>query len=93
MTYNRRGFIVFLVAALVASGILYARESTDEALWMMIAGPLIASIDEAARAEADHAADFAEASPYPTVDDIQKDVYWESDNPAERKSEGRLFFD
>ena len=45
MTYNRRGFIVFLVAALVASGILYARESTDEALWMMIAGPLIASID------------------------------------------------
>lgn len=54
---------------------------------------VIASIDEAARAEADHAADFAEASPYPTVDDIQKDVYWEADNPAERKSEGRLFFD
>ncbi len=49
-------------------------------------------IDAAARAEADTAADFAEASPYPTVDDIQKDVYWESDNPSERKSEGRLFF-
>ena len=30
---------------------------------------------------------------YPTVDDIQKDVYWEADNPAERKSQGRLFFD
>ena len=38
------------------------------------------------------AAAFADASPYPTPDDIQKDVYWESDNPSERKSEGRLFF-
>ena len=53
----------------------------------------IAEIDQAARAEADLAADFAEASPFPTVDDIQKDVYWEADNPSERKSEGRLFFD
>ena len=54
---------------------------------------LIEKIDAEARAEADNAADFAEASPYPTVEDIQKDVYWEADNPAERKSEGRLFFD
>lgn len=54
---------------------------------------IIAEIDQAARAEADLAADFAEASPYPTVEDIQKDVYWEADNPAERKSQGRLFFD
>jgi pyruvate dehydrogenase E1 component alpha subunit len=54
---------------------------------------LIEKIDAEARAEADNAAEFAEASPYPTVEDIQKDVYWESDNPAERKSEGRLFFD
>jgi pyruvate dehydrogenase E1 component alpha subunit len=53
---------------------------------------LIEKIDTEARAEADNAADFAEASPFPTVDDIQKDVYWETDNPAERKSEGRLFF-
>ncbi len=52
-----------------------------------------AKIDEEARAEADNAADFAEASPYPTVADIQTDVYWEADNPAERKSQGRLFFD
>ena len=50
-------------------------------------------IDAEARAEAESAADFADASPYPTPDDIQKDVYWESDHPAERKSEGRLFFD
>ena len=54
---------------------------------------LIEKIDTAARAEADTAAEFSEASPYPTVDDIQKDVYWESDHPAERKSQGRLFFD
>jgi len=65
--------------ALVAEGVL-----TDE---------LIEKIDQAARAEADAAADFAEASPYPAVEDIQKDVYWESDNPSERKSQGRLFFD
>jgi len=52
-----------------------------------------AKIDEEARAEADNAADFAEASPYPTAADIQQDVYWEADNPAERKSQGRLFFD
>ena len=64
---------------LVAEGIL------DDAL--------IEKIDGEARAEADTAAEFAEASPFPTVDDIQKDVYWESDNPAERKSQGRLFFD
>ncbi len=50
-------------------------------------------IDQAARAEAEAAAEFAEASPFPTVEDIQKDVYWETDNPSERKSQGRLFFD
>lgn len=54
---------------------------------------LIAQIDQEARNEAETAAEFAEASPFPTVDDIQKDVYWEADNPSERKSAGRLFFD
>ncbi|HWL17145.1 MAG TPA: pyruvate dehydrogenase (acetyl-transferring) E1 component subunit alpha [Opitutus sp.] len=54
---------------------------------------LIEKIDQEARAEADLAAEFAEASPFPTVEDIQKDVYWEADNPSQRKSEGRLFFD
>ena len=53
----------------------------------------IAAIDTEARAEAEAAAEFAEASPFPTADDIQKDVYWETDNPAERKSQGRLFFE
>lgn len=54
---------------------------------------IIGQIDQEARAEAEAAAEFAEASPFPTPEDIQKDVYWEADNPSERKSQGRLFFD
>ena len=53
---------------------------------------IITQIDESARAEAENSAQFAEASPYPTVEDLQKDVYWEADNPADRKSQGSLFF-
>ncbi len=51
------------------------------------------SIDKEAKDEAKTSADFAEASPFPTPDDIQRDVYWESDNPDQRTSKGRLFFD
>lgn len=54
---------------------------------------IIGRIDNDARAEADTAAEYAEASPFPALEDIQHDVYWESDNPSERKSQGRLFFD
>jgi len=54
---------------------------------------LIEKIDAEARAEADAAAEFSEISPFPTPADIQTDVYWESDNPSERKSQGRLFFE
>ena len=53
----------------------------------------VKSIEKAARAEAESAIEFAEASPWPTVEDIQRDVYWETDHPAERTSSGRLFFD
>lgn len=49
-------------------------------------------IDQAARKEADVAAEFAEASPFPTPADIQDDVYWEADHPDQRTSKGRLFF-
>jgi pyruvate dehydrogenase E1 component alpha subunit len=52
---------------------------------------LIEEIDAAARAESERAVEFAEASPFPTVADIQKDVYWETDQPK-RTSEGRIFF-
>lgn len=53
----------------------------------------IAKIDAAARAEADAAADFADASPPPTVEDISKDIYWEQDAPADQRTKGRLLFD
>jgi pyruvate dehydrogenase E1 component alpha subunit len=53
----------------------------------------IERIDADIRAEVEVSADFAEASPYPSVEDISKDVYWEEDNPAEKKSRGRIFFD
>ncbi len=49
-------------------------------------------IDQAARDEANTAAEFAEASPFPTVADLQQDVYWEADHPDQRVSGGRLFF-
>lgn len=65
--------------ALIAAGIL------TEAL--------AEQIDQEARTEADQATEFAEASPYPTVEDLQKDVYWEVDNPDKKTSGGRIFFD
>ena len=54
---------------------------------------LVEQIDAEARAESEQAAEFAEASPYPTTDDLQKDVYWEIDNPEKKTSGGRFFFD
>lgn len=52
---------------------------------------IVEEIDAAARAEAERAVEFSEASPFPTAEDIQKDVYWETDQPK-RTSEGRIFF-
>ena len=65
--------------ALVAEGVL------DEAR--------AAQIDAEVRAETENAAEFAEASPFPTAADITKDVYWEEDNPSAKTSRGRIFFD
>jgi pyruvate dehydrogenase E1 component alpha subunit len=47
-------------------------------------------IDQEAIAEAAASAKFAEDSPYPTLESIQQDVYWETDNG--RTSQGRIFF-
>ncbi|HEY9250851.1 MAG TPA: pyruvate dehydrogenase (acetyl-transferring) E1 component subunit alpha [Rariglobus sp.] len=69
---------------------LFQQRLLDEGV---LTDALIEQIDAEAKAEAELAADFAEASPFPTPDDIQKDVYWESDNPDKRTSKGRLFFD
>jgi pyruvate dehydrogenase E1 component subunit alpha len=50
-------------------------------------------IDAEARAEAEQAAEFAEASPFPAREDITRDVYWEEDHPEAKKSGGRIFFE
>ncbi len=49
-------------------------------------------IDLAAKAEAEASANFADESPFPPEEDILKDVYWEEDNPDQKLSEGRIFF-
>jgi pyruvate dehydrogenase E1 component alpha subunit len=49
-------------------------------------------IDKSAKDEAAAAVKFAEESPFPTVEDITKDVYWEVDNDTERGRTGRHFF-
>jgi hypothetical protein len=67
-------------ARLIAEGVLSEAEAEE--------------IDaEAARTEADDRRRIRRGQPLPDADDIQKDVYWEADHPAERKSQGRLFFD
>lgn len=68
---------------------LFEKTLTEEGI---LNPQIIEKIDAEAIEEADRSADFAEASPYPTIEDIQKDVYWEADNPSERTSKGSLFF-
>jgi pyruvate dehydrogenase E1 component alpha subunit len=70
--------IFLLHNTLVAEGVLDEAEA--------------AQIDAEARAEADLSANFAEASPFPTLEEITQDVYWEEDHPSEKKSQGRIFF-
>ncbi len=52
----------------------------------------LAGIDRAARQEAEAAAEFAKASPYPEPESIFEDVYWEVDNRTEAGQTGRHFF-
>jgi pyruvate dehydrogenase E1 component alpha subunit len=59
----------------------------------VITAEVIALIDSEARAEADLAVEFAEASPYPTVEDITRDIYWEEDHPEKKLSQGRIIFE
>ncbi|MEM6821075.1 MAG: pyruvate dehydrogenase (acetyl-transferring) E1 component subunit alpha [Verrucomicrobiota bacterium] len=49
-------------------------------------------IDKEARDESNESAKFAEESPYPEVSSITEDVYWEVDNPDQKTSQGRIFF-
>ena len=50
------------------------------------------TIIKEAKDEADAAADFADASPFPDLSELSDDIYWETDQP-ERTTEGRIFFD
>ena len=54
--------------------------------------PAANKIDEEARAEADASATFADESPFPPAEEIFRDVYWETDNPDKRTSQGKMFF-
>jgi len=49
-------------------------------------------ISSEAMAEASEAADFADQSAPPTIEDVQKHVYWETDNETEASKIGRHFF-
>ncbi len=50
-------------------------------------------IDKLAKEEANASAEFASASPFPEPNELLEDVYWETDNPEKRMSEGRIFFE
>jgi pyruvate dehydrogenase E1 component alpha subunit len=69
----------------VFQGTLIAEGVLDEAR--------VGQIDGEARAEAEQAAAYAEASPFPTPAEITQDVYWEEDHPESKTSQGRITFD
>ncbi len=49
-------------------------------------------IKKESRKKAEASAKFADESPFPEIEDITKDVYWEEDNPEHKTSEGTMFF-
>lgn len=53
---------------------------------------LVEQINQKARAEANQAAEFAENSPFPPLESMQDDVYWETDHPSQKVSQGTIFF-
>lgn len=50
------------------------------------------AIDKEAKQEAAASTKFAEESPAPTIEDVMKDVYWETDNATPASKIGRHFF-
>jgi pyruvate dehydrogenase E1 component alpha subunit len=70
---------------------LWEKELLNEGV---LTDALVASINEAAMEEANKAADFADASPYPTVESITQDIYWEEDNRGkDTTSRGTIIFE
>ena len=50
-------------------------------------------IDQSAKEESDASAEFALASPFPDPTELMDHIYWESDHPEDKTSEGTLFFE
>ncbi len=50
-------------------------------------------LDKAAKDEAEASAEFAISSPFPDPSELMDDIYWETDNKADRVSEGTMFFE
>jgi len=50
-------------------------------------------IDRLAKEEAEASAEFAQASPLPEPTELMDDIYWETDNPASKTSQGTMFFE
>ena len=50
-------------------------------------------IDKLAKEESNASAEFAASSPYPDPEELMDDIYWETDNPNQRTSMGRIFFE
>ena len=53
----------------------------------------IKTIDNRAKGDADASAEFADASPYPDTSELMDDIYWETDNPDKKTSQGTMFFE
>ena len=53
----------------------------------------IKTIDNRAKGDADASAEFADASPYPDPSELMDDIYWETDNPDKKTSQGTMFFE
>ena len=64
---------------LIAEGVLTEEKAKD--------------LDNSAKDEAEAAAEFAAASPFPDVAELMDDVYWETDNPDQKTSSGMMFFE
>ena len=50
-------------------------------------------LDQLAKDDAEASAEFALASPFPEVSELMDDVYWETDNPDQKLSSGKMFFE
>ncbi len=69
---------------------LFRRQLKDEGV---LTDELAEQIDKQARDEADEAARFADASPFPAPEAILQDIYWEQDNPGKNvPNHGRIIF-